>query len=147
VIRCSLSVGLLLAASVPAAAEIYKYVDEKGVTHYSSEAPKKPGLKFTIPDLADGPVAEADKARARAEASRDKAAAKDVTNREEVRRQQEQAGQALAPPDERTAKCAQARTDVKYWAKVVFDGKGTMSYAQDRHFAAIAETRKYCPTS
>lgn len=147
VICRNLSLALLLASSLPVAAEIYKYVDEKGATHYTSEVPKKPGLKFTIPDLADGPVTEADKARGRAEASRDKAAAKEITNREEAKRQQDAANRAPAPTDERAVKCAQARTDVKHWAKVVFDGTGVMTYAQDRHFAAIGETRKYCPTS
>jgi len=47
---------LILLAALPAAAEVYRWVDEKGTVHYSNEAPPK-GVKATKVDIEAEPRA------------------------------------------------------------------------------------------
>ena len=47
---------LILFAALPAAAEVYRWVDEKGTVHYSNEAPPK-GVKATKVDIEAEPRA------------------------------------------------------------------------------------------
>jgi len=50
------AVLILLAVALPAAAQVYRWVDEKGTVHYSNSAPPK-GVKATLvdPDAKAGP--------------------------------------------------------------------------------------------
>src|SRR5262247_3943564 len=54
--RCALCLVLVVVATPAAAADVFRWVDEKGTVHYSNEAPPK-GVKATRVDIETEPRA------------------------------------------------------------------------------------------
>ncbi len=103
-------------AAVPAHAQIYKWVDAKGVTHYSDKPPDDPRVKPMQPELIDTTVSADDLHRAELQAERDRARVS------EILRVQQAEAQLAAMQLARTpsapvcdAACQQARYSTPYY--------------------------------
>ena len=117
-------------------AEIYKYVDDKGKTHYTDSPPKNV-KNVTVPEFVDTQVSPLDHSRAQAQARKDIEA-----TRENV----QPAGGAVStgPAGDRELQCRQAQGDLDYWSKAAFNAKSPATYEREMRDRAIWEKRKYC---
>lgn len=136
--RTACIVGALLLATGGASAQIYKWVDEKGQTHYEERPPdggNKDAKKITAPPSRDAKPA----------------AAQDWKQKEiEFRQRQQQRDQADAAEQKRRAQrdkaCERAREELAYneqRGRFYTEDKGEKRFrTDDEQAAVIAATRR-----
>lgn len=128
--------AVLIALFSPhAAAQIYKWVDEKGVTHYSSTPPATANAR-TLPGTPAPSPADAEAARARARSLIDEARHADAERRRLDALDEEARANRARDADARTAACGRARQQLAVLEAQhpVFrrDESGNRVYLEDR---------------
>jgi hypothetical protein len=141
-IRCACAAALLALAAAPAQA-IYKWVDEKGVTHFSDDPPPDGSKASKIEPKVTPPSSNAkprDDWKAKSQEARQK----------EIERDQKDANDKARAHNEsavRQNRCAQAQRDVQVLEsqRPVFtrNDKGEKAYVDDKERASeLAASRR-----
>ncbi len=137
---CGLAVGLALAAPLQAD-EIYKWVDEEGVTHYSQQPP--PSGDAARVGVDKPPDEEIERERQEMQETGERLEAQ----REERREAEQQARKAAGEREEREQRCADLRSSLKKLTEnrrlLVTDGDGDVRrLPEEERQERVAERRR-----
>ena len=112
---CTLTLLLVSGPAVLQAAAIHKWVDEKGVTHYSDEPPPTAAVDSTQLDITTGKARDAEGAAASAEEDYYSIANQwQRMQREQALRQQREIERAAIQADHAQAQASQAQQYYRY---------------------------------
>ncbi|MDZ7787474.1 MAG: DUF4124 domain-containing protein [Halofilum sp. (in: g-proteobacteria)] len=137
---CGLALGLVLSAPLQAD-EIYKWVDEEGVTHYSQQPP--PSGDAARVGVDSPPDEELERERQEMEATGERLEAR----REERREAERQARTNAAEREQREQRCADLRSSLSKLTEnrrlLVPDGEGNVRrLPEEERQERVAERRR-----
>ena len=137
---CGLALGLMLAAPLQAD-EIYKWVDEEGVTHYSQQPP--PSGNAARVGVDSPPDEEIERERREMEATGERLDARREERREEEREERTDA----AEREQRKQRCADLRSSLGKLTEnrrlLVPDGEGNVRrLPEEERQERVAERRR-----
>ena len=123
---------LLLALSVPAGAgTLYKWIDDKGVTHYDEKRPR--GIGGTPVDISADAPSDADYHEAQARRAKMVKEARDLERRERAERARKEREQAKRDEKERVAREQREREAARIAACERAGGKNCAAPRKARH--------------
>ncbi|HKU45825.1 MAG TPA: DUF4124 domain-containing protein [Burkholderiales bacterium] len=139
------ALGILLLAALPAWAEMYKCVDERGVTHYTDKP--RPGCKGGQVEIRGSPSISGQGIGA--QQPRDVAAQEADFKRRQIQREETEAKEQAASAQ----RCAKLRNEYNLLASSTrlfrFDDKGQRVYVEDAsreaRTAQLKEQLRTCP--
>ncbi|MEF8833432.1 MAG: DUF4124 domain-containing protein [Halofilum sp. (in: g-proteobacteria)] len=137
---CGLALGVVLSAPL-SADEIYKWVDEEGVTHYSQQPP--PAGEAARVEVDSPPDEELERERREMEATGQRLEAE----REERREAEQQAQENATERAQREQRCAELRSSLGKLTEnrrlLVPDGEGGVRrLSEEERQARVAERRR-----
>jgi Domain of unknown function (DUF4124) len=138
-----LALALLLAAAFPAAAQMYKCVDERGITHYTDKP--RPDCKGAKVDIWPIPPVSGQSAPS----SRDLAGQDAEFKRRQIEREQAETKDKAAL-DQRCARLRQEESRLSYGGRIAYtDTQGKRAFmddaTRDARLVQIKEQLRGCP--